>query len=81
MTAISYDRVVSRTSIKLLTRYRLVTLWEGDLSHLRYTSDHWVMWNGSPLTLGNHFIQPYRSVRYSLLRILLTVATTYYKRK
>ena len=31
---------------------------------------------GSPLTLRNHFLQPYNGVRHSLL-ILLTLATMY----
>ena len=32
--------VVARILIKLHARYCPVTLWEGDLSRLRYTSDH-----------------------------------------
>ena len=40
ITAISYDTVVARISIKLCARYRQVTFWEGDLLRLRYTSDH-----------------------------------------
>ena len=36
ITAISYDRVVARISIKLCARYHQVTFWEGDLLRLRY---------------------------------------------
>ena len=39
ITFISSDRVVARISIKLGVQHRLVTLWEGDMSHLKYTSD------------------------------------------
>ena len=41
ITAIGYNyRVVARISIKLCAQYHLVTFWEGDLSHLKYMSDH-----------------------------------------
>ena len=55
ITAISYDRVVARISIKLCTQYRLVILREGDLSRLRYTGDHLSYAEGKPFDLTQSF--------------------------
>ena len=81
ITGINYDRVVARILIKLCTQYHLVTLWKGDLSRLRYTSYHYVMWKEHSMTLRNHSTQPYRALdtlfsEYYLL--LLTLSLLFY---
>ena len=50
--------MIARILVKLWAQNCLVTLWEGDLSHLKAYKDYWVnMRKGSPLILCNYFIQ------------------------
>ena len=51
---------VPRISIILRAQNRPVALWEGDLSHCKVYEGRLSYAEGSPLTLRNHFIQPYR---------------------
>ena len=51
-----------RISIILHARNRLVALWEGDLSLSKVYEGPLYYAEGSTLTLGNHFIQPYRAI-------------------
>ena len=53
---------VPRISIILRARNRPVALWEGDLSHSKVYEGPLSYTEGSPLTLHNHFIQPYRAL-------------------
>ena len=55
-------RSVPRISIILRTQNRPVALWEGDLSHSKVYEGPLSYIEGSPLTLHNHFIQPYRAL-------------------
>ena len=51
---------VPRISIILQAQNCLVALWEGDLSLPKVHDEPLSYVEGSPLTLRNHFIQPYR---------------------
>ena len=62
ITAINYDRVVARISIKLCTWYHLVTLWEGYFVTLKIYKRSLNYVEGKPLTSHNRFIQPYRTL-------------------
>ena len=53
---------VARISITLRAQNRLVALWEGDLSLSKVYKGPLYYAEGSPLTLRNHFIQPYRAL-------------------
>ena len=53
-----------------------VYLWEGDLSRIKVYEEMLRYPEGSPLTLRNHFIQPYRALD-TLLQILLTLGIMY----
>ena len=44
------------------TQNRPVVLWESDLSHSKVYEGPLGYVEGSPLTLRNHFIQPYRAL-------------------
>ena len=54
--------LVHRISIILHTQNRPVALWEGDLSLSKVYEGPLGYVEGSPLTLSNHFIQPYRGL-------------------
>ena len=53
---------VARISIILRARNCLVVFWEGDLSLSKVHKGPLGYAEGSPLTLRNHFIQPYRAL-------------------
>ena len=55
-------RSVPRISIIICARNRPLALWEGDLSHSKVCEGPLSYAEGSPLTLCNHFIQPYRAL-------------------
>ena len=55
-------RLVSRIWIVLRTQNLPVALWEGDLSHSEVYEVPLSYTEGSPLTLRNYFIQPYRAL-------------------
>ena len=53
---------VPRISIILRAQNRPVALWEGDLSHSKVYKGPLNYVERSPLTLHNHFMQPYRAL-------------------
>ena len=53
---------VPRISIILRTKNGPVPLWEGDLSLLKVYEEPLGYAEGIPLTLCNHFIQPYKAL-------------------
>ena len=67
----------ARISIILHARNCPVAFWEGDFSLSKVYEGPLGYVEGSPLTLRNHFIQPYRALD-TLLRILLTLDGIYY---
>ena len=55
-------QTVARISIILRARNHPVALWEGDLSHSKVYERPLSYVEGSPLTLHNHSMQPYRAL-------------------
>ena len=72
---------IARISIILCTQNCLVTLWEGDLSLSKVCEGPLGYAEGSPLTLRNHFVQPYRvldTLFSEYYYLLLTLSLLFY---